>query len=79
MDFMKLFESWPVYRQLTGDDKLGRGQQSQTLAAVRKELSSAFGDSVGVQVFSSESKQGVDQARTVVQTWLDLMPAVAAE
>ncbi|MDQ1121366.1 MULTISPECIES: ribosome biogenesis GTP-binding protein YihA/YsxC [Pseudoxanthomonas] len=69
--------SLPAHVLLTKGDKLGRGQQSQTLAAVRKELSSAFGDSVGVQVFSSESKQGVDQARAVVQTWLDLMPAAA--
>ncbi|TAA25495.1 ribosome biogenesis GTP-binding protein YihA/YsxC [Pseudoxanthomonas winnipegensis] len=68
----------PAHVLLTKGDKLGRGQQSQTLAAVRKELSSAFGDSVGVQVFSSESKQGVDQARTVVQGWLELMPAAAA-
>jgi GTP-binding protein len=39
---------------------------------VKKELFSAFGDSVGVQVFSSESKQGVDEARQVVMDWLEL-------
>ncbi|MGX5729270.1 ribosome biogenesis GTP-binding protein YihA/YsxC [Pseudoxanthomonas beigongshangi] len=62
----------PAHALLTKADKLGRGQQSQTLQAVKKELFSAFGDSVGVQVFSSESKQGVDQARQVVTDWLEL-------
>ncbi len=62
----------PAHALLTKADKLGRGQQSQTLQAVKKELFSAFGDSVGVQVFSSESKQGVDQARQVVMDWLEL-------
>ncbi|PQE01795.1 dehydrogenase [Mycobacterium sp. EPG1] len=30
MDFTKLLASWPVYRQLTGDDKLGRGKAAQS-------------------------------------------------
>ncbi|KWX21376.1 dehydrogenase [Mycolicibacterium wolinskyi] len=30
MDFRKLIESWPVYRQLTGTDKLGRGRAAQS-------------------------------------------------
>ncbi|ORX12000.1 dehydrogenase [Mycolicibacterium wolinskyi] len=30
MDFRKLIESWPVYRQLTGPDKLGRGKAAQS-------------------------------------------------
>ena len=30
MDFRKLIESWPVYRQLTGDDTLGRGKAAQS-------------------------------------------------
>lgn len=62
----------PAHALLTKADKLGRGQQSQTLQVVKKELFSAFGDSVGVQVFSSESKQGVDEARQVVMDWLEL-------
>ncbi len=62
----------PAHALLTKADKLGRGQQSQTLQAVKKELFSAFGDSVGVQVFSSESRQGVDEARQVVTDWLEL-------
>lgn len=62
----------PAHALLTKADKLGRGQQTQALAAVRRELVSAFGDSVGVQVFSGESKLGVEQAREVVTGWLGL-------
>ena len=30
MDIKKLIQSWPVYRQLTGDDSLGRGKAAQS-------------------------------------------------
>ena len=30
MDIKKLVESWPVYRQVTGQDKLGRGKAAQS-------------------------------------------------
>ncbi|MET0808212.1 MAG: hypothetical protein ABWX93_05575, partial [Pseudoxanthomonas sp.] len=49
--------------------KMG-GQQGNTLQAVRKELFTKFGDTVSVQTFSGESKQGVDEARAVVNGWL---------
>ena len=63
----------PAHALLTKADKLGRGQQAQALAAVRRELASAFGEgNVGVQAFSSENKQGVDEARAVVTGWLEL-------
>jgi GTP-binding protein len=62
----------PAHALLTKADKLGRGQQAQALHAVRRELSSAFGDSVSVQVFSGESKQGVEEARGVIADWLGL-------
>jgi GTP-binding protein len=62
----------PAHALLTKADKLGRGQQAQALQAVRRELSSRFGDSVSVQVFSGESKLGVDEARGVVAGWLEL-------
>ena len=62
----------PAHALLTKADKLGRGQQAQALHAVRRELSAAFGDSVGVQAFSGESKQGVEEARAVVAGWLGL-------
>ena len=62
----------PAHALLTKADKLGRGAQGNALQAVRKELSTAFGDTVGVQVFSGESKLGVDEARAVVNGWLEL-------
>lgn len=62
----------PAHVLLTKADKLGRGAQMQTLHAVRRELAQRFGDSVGVQVFSGESKQGVEDARAVVAGWLDI-------
>ncbi|MBU8977450.1 MULTISPECIES: ribosome biogenesis GTP-binding protein YihA/YsxC [unclassified Lysobacter] len=62
----------PAHALLTKADKFGRGQQSQALLAVKKELFSAFGDTVSVQTFSGESKQGVDEARAVVAGWLGL-------
>ncbi|MFT4248170.1 MAG: ribosome biogenesis GTP-binding protein YihA/YsxC [Pseudomonas sp.] len=62
----------PAHALLTKADKLGRGQQAQTLQKVRKELASRFGDSVGVQAFSGESRQGVEELRAVVGGWLEL-------
>ncbi|KAF1720528.1 ribosome biogenesis GTP-binding protein YihA/YsxC [Pseudoxanthomonas wuyuanensis] len=68
----------PAHALLTKADKLGRGQQANTLQAVRKELFSAFGDTVSVQTFSGESKQGVEEARKVVADWLGLLPSAAS-
>ncbi|HVR81271.1 MAG TPA: YihA family ribosome biogenesis GTP-binding protein, partial [Luteimonas sp.] len=51
-------------------DKLSRGAQGTALLTVRKELASAFGDTVSVQTFSGESKLGVEEARAVVGSWL---------
>lgn len=62
----------PAHALLTKADKLGRGQQAQALQAVKKELFASFGDTVGVQTFSAESKQGVEEARAVVAGWLGL-------
>lgn len=62
----------PAHALLTKADKLGRGAAGNALLAVRKQLQSRFGDSVGVQVFSAESKQGVDEARAVINGWLEL-------
>jgi len=62
----------PAHALLTKADKLSRGAQGNAVLAVRKELSSAFGDTVSVQAFSGESKQGVDEARAVVSGWLEL-------
>ncbi|MCM2356006.1 MAG: ribosome biogenesis GTP-binding protein YihA/YsxC [Arenimonas sp.] len=62
----------PAHALLTKADKLGRGAAANTLQAVRMELSRAFGDTVSVQTFSGESKQGVEEARGVIGTWLQL-------
>lgn len=56
----------PAHCLLTKADKLGRGAQGNTLLAVRKEL----GDVASVQLFSSETRLGVDEARAVVTKWL---------
>jgi len=60
----------PAHALLTKADKLGRGAQGNALLAVRKDLAASYGDTVSVQVFSGESKQGVDEARAVVNGWL---------
>ena len=62
----------PAHAVLTKADKLSRGAAANTLQAVRMELSRVFGDSVSVQTFSAESKQGVDELRAVVARWLGL-------
>jgi GTP-binding protein len=62
----------PAHVLLTKADKLGRGAQGTALQAVRKDLSATYGDTVSVQVFSGESKLGVDEARAVVNGWLEL-------
>ncbi len=58
----------PAHCLLTKADKLGRGEQSRTLAAVRKQL----GDIATAQVFSADAKLGLDEARTLVASWLQL-------
>jgi GTP-binding protein len=62
----------PAHALLTKADKLSRSQQMQSLAAVKRELSSQFADSVSVQVFSGESKLGVDDVRGVIGGWLEM-------
>jgi GTP-binding protein len=62
----------PAHVLLTKADKLSRGAAMNTLQAVRMELSRAYGDTVSVQTFSGESKQGVDEARAVLSRWLEL-------
>jgi GTP-binding protein len=70
-----LGRSLPAHALLTKADKLGRGEQAKTLQAVRKDLATTYGDSVGAQLFSSESNQGVEEARAVVAGWLASAPA----
>ena len=56
----------PAHCLLTKADKLGRGAQGNTLLGVRKDL----GPVASVQLFSSETKLGIDEARAVVTKWL---------
>jgi GTP-binding protein len=56
----------PAHCLLTKADKLSRGAAGNTLLAVRKEL----GEVASVQLFSSENRQGVDEARAIVTRWL---------
>ena len=62
----------PAHAILTKADKLGRGAQGNAMLAVRKEMKAEYGDLVSVQLFSGESKQGVDEAREVIAGWLEL-------
>lgn len=62
----------PAHALLTKADKLSRGAAGNTVQAVRKQLSAQWGDSVGVQAFSGETKAGVDELRAVVAGWLAL-------
>ena len=58
----------PAHCLLTKADKLGRGEQGNTLQKVRKDL----GARGTVQVFSGEKKLGVEEARAVIAGWLEL-------
>ena len=62
----------PAHALLTKADKLGRGAAGNTLQAVRMELGRAFGDSVSVQGFSGETRQGVEELRSIVAGWLEI-------
>ena len=62
----------PAHALLTKADKLGRGAAGSAVLAVRKQLQARWGDSVGVQAFSAESKQGVEEAREVIAGWLEV-------
>jgi GTP-binding protein len=58
--------SLPAHCLLTKADKLSRGAAGNTLQAVKRDLTGT----ASVQLFSSESKQGIDEARAVVSGWL---------
>ena len=62
----------PAHALLTKADKLSRGAAMNTVQAVRKDLSATYGDSVSVQAFSGETKQGVDELRAIVAGWLQI-------
>ncbi len=65
----------PAHVLLTKADKLSRGAAGSVLLQVRRDLAAMFGDTVSVQTFSGESKQGVEEARAVLDRWLELATA----
>jgi len=58
--------SLPIHVLLTKADKLKRGKAATALLEVRKELD----DSASVQLFSALNRQGVDEARNVLERFL---------
>ena len=58
----------PAHCLLTKADKLTRGPQAKTLLEVKKALAGT----ATAQLFSAETKLGVDEARAVVAGWLQL-------
>lgn len=63
----------PAHALLTKADKLSRGAAGNTLQQVRSEIAKAWpGASITAQVFSGQSKQGVDEARAVLAAWLGI-------
>jgi len=69
----------PAHGLLTKADKLPRGQQGKALLETRRELQRAYGDLIGAQLFSAETRLGVDEVRALLSGWLDLAGAVPAE
>ena len=67
----------PVHCLLTKADKLKRGPAQAMLQAVRKDLADDYGDAVTVQLFSAPKKQGVEEARAVLDRWFGLDTADA--
>ena len=56
----------PLHLVLTKADKLGRGKQKEAMMFVRK----AVDDSVGVQLFSAATGQGLEELEDVMAEWL---------
>lgn len=64
------FVNLPAHILLTKADKLKRGQASRALAEVTGEA----GPTASVQLFSATSRQGLDEARQVLERFLRLPP-----
>ncbi len=77
-DFDKQMLGWcqhfqmPVHILLTKADKLKRGAGLNVLLQVKHAL--ADHDNISLQLFSSTKKIGVDEARAVIDNWLEVMP-----
>jgi GTP-binding protein len=62
----------PVHILLSKADKLSNGERVQTLRKVKKELE--LFPSVSIQLFSSLSRLGADEATQVIEGWLTPEP-----
>jgi GTP-binding protein len=60
----------PVHILLTKSDKLSRQQAQKTLSHVRALLQDAYAQ-CSVQLFSSLTREGVEEAATLLGTWLE--------
>ncbi|MEZ5537385.1 MAG: ribosome biogenesis GTP-binding protein YihA/YsxC [Thiolinea sp.] len=60
----------PVHVLLNKADKLKRGQAAKTLLEVRKALKLSAVE-VTVQLFSAQNGQGLDEAWTLLEKWLE--------
>ena len=64
-----LHADMPVHILLTKADKLKRGAAQNTLLKIKRELSEL--PLVSIQLFSATKGTGVDEAREVLDRWLD--------
>ena len=66
----------PIHILLTKSDKLSRDKSLRTLDDVKKivqtKWSNSFQKNCTIQLFSSLKKQGVEEADTIIQSWLTL-------
>lgn len=67
----------PLHVLLTKADKLKKGPAKSTMLSLRKQLTEELGDLVSVQTFSALKKDGVDQLRNKLDSWL--IPAVSSD
>lgn len=75
-DFDKQMLNWcqqcqmPVHILLTKADKLKRGAALNTLMQVKRTLSEDA--NISLQLFSASKKTGVDEARAMLDNWLEI-------
>lgn len=63
----------PVHCVLTKADKLNRGPAKQALFQVQKQLADkGFAKTASLQLFSSLSKEGIEELAATLNTWLHL-------
>jgi GTP-binding protein len=63
----------PIHILLSKADKLSRQEQTKTLRSLKAELATWGGDNLySVQLFSSLKKTGVDEAESVLASWLGI-------